>query len=316
MLQFKYMNNKTTPRDFFLHIGATIALYASVIALMNLAFEIINRLLPDQLNNYLNANSIIYPISILVVLVPVLYLLEWLISHEILRVVEKKEVWVRKWMIYLTLFLTGATMVGDLVALINIYLNGEISGRFVWKVVIVLILSSAVFKYYFFSINENMYWSKIVKKIIPWWGIVLTLSAIIGGFLIVGSPAQQRALRFDEQRISDLTNIQWQIINYWQRKQVLPTTLSNLNDTLSNFVVPVDPETGKPYDYLVSEAVIVQNPSFKLCASFSKDSGVNTGNDQNDLWVHVAGRVCFDRNIDKALYPPIIISPTAQSSTK
>jgi len=300
------MNNKTTPKDFFLHVGSTIALYASVIALINLAFELMNRLLPDQLNNYWSSNSVIYPISMLVVLVPVLYLLEWFIARDISKIVEKKDIWVRKWRIYLTLFLTGATIVGDLVALINVYLNGEVSSRFIWKVLIVLIVTSAVFKYYFFSINENMYWAKLVKKTVPWWGIILTLVAIIGGFIIVGSPAQQRAVRFDQQRVNDLTNIQWQVINFWQRKRVLPVALSNLNDSISNFVVPTDPETGNTYEYLVNGITVAKTPSFELCAVFSAGSTVNLNNHQNDSWSHGIGKVCFERVIDSALYPPTV----------
>jgi len=314
------MNNKTTPKDFFLHVGATIALYASVVALINLAFEIMNRLLPDQLNNYFSANSIIYPISVLVVLVPVLYLLEWMIGRDISKMVEKKDIWVRKWRIYLTLFLTGATIVGDFVALINVYLNGEVSSRFLWKILIVLVVSSAVFKYYFFSINENSRWTKLVKKTVPWWGIVLVLGAIIGGFIIVGSPAQQRNVRFDEQRVSDLTNIQWQIINYWQKKQVLPLALTDLNDPVSNFVVPVDPETGKTYEYSVNGSVSAQNLSFELCANFLTDSvgniGISPVGSQNDSWGHSSGRVCFDRNIDRALYSPTVVPIVPPSITK
>ena len=54
------MNTKTTPKDFFLHVGATVALYSAVIAFIDLAFEIVNKLLPDQLNNYWSASSIVW----------------------------------------------------------------------------------------------------------------------------------------------------------------------------------------------------------------------------------------------------------------
>ena len=324
----KYMNTKTTPKDFFLHVGATVALYVSVIALINLAFEIVNRLLPDQLNNYWSTSSIVWPISMLVVLVPVLYLLEWLIAKDVSKMLEKKDIWIRKWRIYLTLFLTGATIVGDVITLINTYLNGEISGRFLWKVLILFVVCSAVFKYYFFSVHESARWTKLVRKTVPWWGIILALVAIIGGFIIVGSPVQQRAVRFDQQRVSDLTNIQWQVINYWQRKQVLPMALSDLNDPISNFSVPTDPETGKAYEYLLNGTIGVKGASstlsFELCANFSADSTVSTSPNvqfvpvmpassitsiRNDSWTHSAGRVCFNRTIDPALYPPVS-SPT------
>ncbi len=115
---------KTTPKDFFLHLGATIALYISVGALVNLVYAIINNRFPDALAGYFYSNSIAWPISMLIVLVPILYVLEWLIKKDIDVTPEKKEIWVRRWRIYLTIFIGGAIMAGDLVALINTYLNG------------------------------------------------------------------------------------------------------------------------------------------------------------------------------------------------
>ena len=41
---------KTTPKDFFVFIGAMAALYASAVSLLNLLFEIINASFPDALN--------------------------------------------------------------------------------------------------------------------------------------------------------------------------------------------------------------------------------------------------------------------------
>jgi len=318
------MNTKTTPKDFFLHVGATIALYTVVIAFINLAFEIVNKLLPDQLNNYWSASSIVWPISMLVVLVPVLYVIEYFIARDISKIVEKKDIWVRKWRIYLTLFLTGATIAGDLITLINTYLNGEISARFVYKVLIVLFVCSTVFKYYLFSIHESARWTKLVKKTMPWFGILIVVAVILGGFVIVGSPAQQRAIRFDEQRVQDLTSIQWQVINYWQKKSALPQALSDLNDPISNYVVPVDPETGNAYEYSIKGIMGVQGaPSglaFSLCAHFDADS-INSSKStqtraivlnpnvvvprQPDSWDHTAGQSCFTRMIDSALYPPV-----------
>ena len=133
------MTPKTTPKDFFLHLGAVVALYASAIALINLCFSIVNYYNPDALGPAISARaSIAWPVSMLVVLIPVLYVLEWLIGRDLIRSPEKREIWIRRWRIYLTLFLAGATIVGDLIALINTYLNGEVTSRFIYKILIVL----------------------------------------------------------------------------------------------------------------------------------------------------------------------------------
>lgn len=324
------MNTKTTPKDFFLHLGATVALYVAAGSLINLWFTVINYYFPDALAGYFYGNAVAWPISMLIVLVPLLYVLEWLINRDIARMPEKADLWMRKWRVYLTLFLTVVLIGGDLITLINTYLNGEISARLVWKVVVVLVIASAIGKYYFFNLYRNFKWSMFVRRFMPWWGIALVLAAIVIGFIAVGSPAQQRALRFDSQRVNDLQNIQWQVINYWQTKEKLPTTLSDLNDTLSGFVVPTDPDTKSAYEYSTKAVsgtqTISGGLSFELCATFSRESqdtkgrGVYGGSTYpiaydmsypspagglSDVWNHAAGRTCFDRTIDPDKYPII-----------
>lgn len=312
------MNTKTTPKDFFLHLGATIALYASAIALMNLAFTVVDRIWPDALANYWTPSAVVWPISMLLVLVPVLYVIEWLLTRDISRLPEKKDVWIRRWRLYLTLFLTGATIAGDLIALINTYLGGEITTRFVAKVLIVLVVSAIIFAFY---LLERLSDSKPVGKwpaMISWLGLAVILASIVAGFIFVGSPAKQRSIRFDEQRINDLSSIQWQIVNYWQAHGRVPLKLADLNDTLGGFTVPTDPETGDPYQLQTS----VPDPlhSFSLCATFdlpSSDPGEASLNSYpaqpyvdslSGNWDHTAGLTCLDRTIDPSRYP---VNPSA-----
>lgn len=302
---------KTTPKDFFLNLGATVVLYASAIALVNLLFSVIDYFFPDILAGNFYVSSVAWPISMLIVLVPILYILEWVIARDIRNIPEKAEIWICKWRIYLTLFLGGIAIVGDLIVLINIYLNGEIGTRFVYKVLAVLIISGVIFFYYFLERNTAVN-RKIVQKILVWFGIIFVVFSIVLGFVSVGSPAKQRALRFDNQRISDLSTIQWQIVNHWQQKGKLPSALSLLNDSISGFVLPNDPETKESYEYSVKN-----NTSFQLCGVFSLVSKDVRGKgsyggvydyaypviNSGENWNHTAGRVCFDRTIDPERYP-------------
>lgn len=316
------MTPRTTPKDFFLHLAATVALYAAAIALINLSFSIINYAVPDKLAGYFSSTSIAWPISMLVILVPLLYILEWLIVRDIGRMPEKRDLWVRRWRIYLTLFLAGATIIGDLIALINTYLSGELTSRFLYKILAILIICGVIFAYYLMQRIDSSDISSGRRKLVGGIGIVIVLAAIIGGFVIVGSPATQRAYRFDSQRINDLSNIQWQIINNWQIKGKLPANLSELGDKLSGQIVPMDPETEQPYEYTIKSPT-----TFEICANFSRDSqdlkgrgefgyggggfgGVTSypampypdGN--GDTWKHGVGRTCFERTIDPERYPP------------
>lgn len=311
---------KTTPKDFFLHLGATIALYIATVAFINLAFSIINYFFPDQLAGYFFANSIAWPISMLVILVPVLYGLEWLIRRDLTKVPEKGDLWIRKWRIYLTLFLTVVLIGGDLITLINTYLNGEITSRFVYKALIVLVIGGLIGKYYFFSLYTNFKMSKITTKFNAWLGVVLVIVAIVTGFVVVGSPTKQRNMRFDNQRVWDLQNLQGQVVNYWQQKEKLPVTLADLDDPLYGSMIPTDPETKAQYEYSVTGDFV-----FELCSTFalayedtqgrgeygygrggypmmdiSYPSSIG-GMDTN--WKHEAGRACFERRIDPEKFP-------------
>jgi hypothetical protein len=313
---------KITPKDFFMHLGALVALYVAAGALINLSFGVINYYFPDALAGYFYGNAVAWPISMLIVLVPILYVLEWVINRDIATMPEKAYFWMRTWRIYIILFSAVILVGGDLIALINTYLNGEISSRFIYKFIAILLIGGTVGKYYFFSLYPNFRWAKLARTVQPWFGIVLVLAAIIAGFIAVGSPASQRAYRFDTQRVNDLTSIQGQVVSYWQQKnEKLPATLADLNDPLSWFTVPLDPETKASYEYSVKSDL-----SFELCATFSRatrddegrgeygygkggvsmaypayDVGYPIISDQ-DNWKHEEGRTCFTRTIDPDRY--------------
>lgn len=300
-------SNKTSPKDFFIHLGATLSLYISVGALINLLFSLIDYTYPDAVSSYFLASSIALPISILVVLVPVFYVLIWMIQKDAKLFPEKNDLWIKRWRVFLTLFLSVAVIAGDLITLINTYLSGEISTRFVWKFLVILVILGIIFVYY---LLEKVGKAIVARNVILYSGIVIVLVSIISGFLIVGSPSRQRALRFDSLRVAALTEIQNYIVNYWQVKRELPKSLSVLNDPLVPTFVPVDPETQLDYEYSIKA-----DKTFELCATFSEDSdSINNATDpvfydpkdtiaQN--WKHEAGRTCFTRTIDPEKYPPL-----------
>ena len=115
---------KVTPKDFFLWLGAMVALYVSVISLLTLYFQYINHLFPDALNYYVDpySGAIRSAIASLIVITPLYIFLTRLLNKEIREHAEKKELWVRRWLIYITLFVAGITLAIDLIFLINTFL--------------------------------------------------------------------------------------------------------------------------------------------------------------------------------------------------
>jgi len=145
------------------------------------------------------------------------------------------------------------------------------------------------------------------------WAIVVFI-AIIGGFFIVGSPTTQRDRRFDEVRVSNLQQIQSELINYWANKNKLPANLDSLNNSISGFAVPKDPQDNRAYEYIVTNSL-----AFQLCANFKTEgdsSNIGSGMVQpmiypyNQNWNHRIGRTCFERTIDPQLYKnPKLLTP-------
>ena len=305
---------KTTPKDFFVFIGAMVALYVSAVSLLNLLFEIINASFPDALNfSYDNFSSgMRWSIASLLIVFPLYIFLSWFINKDLATNPLKKNLGIRKWLTYLTLFVAGVAIITDLIMLINTFLGGEITVRFAFKVLAVLIVAGVAFAYYLYDLRRDVGQKSSKIKLLVWAVSFGVLASIVGGFFIMGSPFTLRMKRFDERRVNDLQNIQYQIVNFYQRKGVLPNSLDELKDPIAGFNIPLDPDTIRPYDYEK-----ISDLSFKICADFSLESDAQIDSkgmsrpmpvflgdySLNENWRHSKGTVCFDRKIDKDLYP-------------
>ncbi|MBI2039361.1 MAG: hypothetical protein HYT22_03755 [Candidatus Niyogibacteria bacterium] len=300
------MTSKSTAKDFFLNLIVIAGLYATVGFLVSLLFSYIDLWVPDPLNYGAGKDAVRLQIAALVVIFPIFIWASWFLERVFKAEPEKRKYWVRTWLLYFTLFVAGVILAGDLVAVIWRLLGGDVTGRFLLKVAAILVVAGSVFKYYIFELLDRSDW-KQYQKWIAWFAMAAVAIAVIAGFVVAGSPAAQRALRFDERRVSDLQTIQWQIVSYWQAKQTLPKTFADLNDPISGFVTPTDPETGENYGYVVKAAP----QTFELCATFNRPSdGTDVrfkapmAEGLNENWAHGEGRVCFARTIDPDRYPP------------
>src|SRR5687767_3423018 len=110
--------------------------------------------------------------------------------------------------------------------------------------------------------------------------------AILAGLYLSGSPAEQRLLRLDERRISDLVQLSYTISNYREQSGQLPLELAVLVDGQRLRSLPADPQTGVVYAYEIADT-----DSYRLCAEFSRPSLQTT---PDDFWAHPEGRHCFE----------------------
>lgn len=325
--------SKLNARFFFLCLGVLITLITSVTAFLNLVFETLNKRFPDVLNSSYQYGYSTYQyegiraaLATLIIFFPVFLIVSYFWRKFTEGEMGRVDEIIRKWVIYIILFLSSVVAVIDLVALVRYFISGEITTRFILKVITVLIVVSLVSVYYVFSL-------KSIKKakiniILATTSTLLVAFAIIYSFSIMGSPAQQRLLRLDDRRVSDLQSIQSQVINYWQQKEELPESLEVLTNPISSYSVPLPPlfENGEKYEYNVKSKL-----TFELCATFALpipkgwqeygkgrvlSMSVNSrikevaipypgkGFGINESWAHEEGRTCFERTIDEDIYPP------------
>lgn len=299
--------SRTTPKDFFLWLGAIIALYASITSFLALIFHYIDLAFPDPLSYPIDPLSFGMRISMatLIVMVPLFLALLLIIRRDIVREPGKANIWARRWALVLTIFLAVLTAAIDLITLLNTFLGGDITTRFVLKAGVVLLLAVLVFLH--FLADYRGYWTLHREKVnMVGAGVgALAIMTVVAGFLLIGSPSHLRELRFDDQRVSDLENLQSQIISYWQREHALPSGLSSLDDSLAGYHVPTDPSSNAPYEYAKTGAA-----SFQLCATFSAPSqGMSKaypgGRYPEQDFMHAAGHTCFARTIDPSKYPTL-----------
>lgn len=293
-----------TPKDFFLWLGAIIALYASVASLIALLFEYISVAYPDPLA-YSDGMSdgVRFAMAMLIVTVPTTVLLFRQIRKGIMDESAKAALWIRRWGIMLTLFLAGATLVIDLITVVNYFLSGELTQPFLLKAAVVLLIAGGVFVH--FLADAKGYWMHHPRRAqaVGAGVIVITVLTILAGFIIVGTPAQMRAMRLDQQRVSDLQRIQSEVVSVWQAQGTLPESLTTLQDPLTYFTLPMDPETQAMYEYSVTGP-----RTFSLCGTFSAPTrdlapGSSYLTPGEDSFVHGEGRTCFARTIDPAKFP-------------
>lgn len=302
---------KSTPKDVFLHLFGIVTFYLSIVSFINLYIQYIDFLYPDTLTFYYNniAQAVRVFTSMLIIAWPFYLLTAWILAKDVKDNKAKREIKIRKWLLYLTLFVSAVTIIVDLIMFVYRFLDGDLSIKFFFKVLVVLVVAALVFSYYLWDLKREEA-NKKLNQIFAYLTAALVLASVILGFFIIGSPAQQRSYRFDEQRVQNLQTIQYQVLNYWQQKQALPENLSLLEDSISGFKVPSDPDTKASYEYKITGDL-----TFELCTDFktvSTDQNASLkaanyaefGGDFQQNWTHQAEKTCFSRTIDPELYKP------------
>jgi hypothetical protein len=306
-------HSSSSAKDVFSYLLMIAMLYTGIVSTIALLFQYINVQFPDYMNFYYGGAVEVIRMSMSALLIgwPVFILISWLIGNDLKSDAQKSNIWIRRWMLHLTIFIAAITIIIDLITLVNSFLGGELTIRFGLKVLAILIVAALVFAYELWDLRRDTSIKTKFPMISAIISSVIMLGIIIAGFFIVGSPATQRDIRMDGQRVSDLQSIQYRIIADWQAKGDIPESISDLEDPIYGFIEPMDPETNESYSY-----TRIERTEFELCATFEHSSlpdeylagGYYSQypvmyDNTMEYWNHDAGLVCFHRTIDTNLYP-------------
>ncbi len=152
------METKTSPKDVFLHLLAIITLYVSAASFLTLIYQYANVLFPDIASpdySYSgNYSAIRWAIASLIVVFPVFLFTSKHLNKSYEKSPSKRGLRIRKWLVYFTLFAAALIIIGDLVTLINTFLSGELTARFIIKVLAVFFVAGNTFFYYLWDLRK------------------------------------------------------------------------------------------------------------------------------------------------------------------
>lgn len=316
---------KSSTVDVVINFFSFILLGIIATALGTLFFGIIEQSFPDRLSAdpYVDVSAamsgIHYAVAALLIGFP-LYVGALFIWFRTFREDEgRTESRLSQWLTYIVLLSASVTLVGDLIAVVFTFLQGEITWRFFLKALTVFGIAGLIFGFYFLERRKIQYHQDIPRKtfqIFGWSVAGIVSIGILLGFFVGGSPETARKQGFDVRRANDLSTLAGCIQGYASDFGALPDSIDVLRRSstyayCASFVQ--DPETGKMYEYRVVASSRMEGESrvgeFELCADFSLTSSGSREMAYPDpsLWSeHGAGRSCDTATAQLGTLAPVV----------
>jgi Domain of unknown function (DUF5671) len=281
-------------KDAFYYLLAFSTLATWTIGFGSLMFTLIENRIADPLTQgpygyaaYADS-ALASSIASILVAFPIYLFVMRLITRDIRLDPEKLESAVRKWLTYIALLVATAVMIGDLVTVLQFFLRGEFTSRFLAKAATVIVISGAVLWYYLGELKRSVSdarSSKHLRDMGAATGAGLAIAiAVVLGFLNLGGPSNQRLVQADTKRVANLVTIAYQVNGKWNSSNhTLPSSMEGLP---ANFLR--DPLTQQPYEYYAKST-----NQYELCATFGRDNRKDSPTRQNTFWNHPKGRFCF-----------------------
>ncbi len=272
---------RATFRDCALYIAMFVTLCVSISNFISIVFAAIDKAIPDTLKNGMNYNpyndDMRFAIASLVVMFPLYLYFAFTTSSDIQEDISKAKLAIRKNIFYLIAIITGITIIGTLIFAIYNWLGGELTSRFMSKAFVTLLIAAGVFTYTRYSLRRDFSVKNKIPMAIASAASALVLIGIVFSVSVLGTPDTVRKLKYDDQRLQDLSSIQQQVLSYWQTNKKLPQSLDKLQDQFSGYSTQRDPRDDSSYIYKIIEDTKYVKAYGVDCLKYKKPIYNNSG---------------------------------------
>jgi hypothetical protein len=301
----------------FFYILSLIALVFIAIATGMVIFQIINRQILDIINEYSGSYSdeqMRFAISALVIATPVFYITARQIYKNLFSGELDEDAGVRKWLTYLIILVAIVVMIGWLIAILNGFLGGELTTKFVLKAMTAVVIAGIIFSFYFYDLKRDKIANRKDKVIRLYFfaSLAIIMAVLIMAVFNVDSPQVSRNKKIDNQIINNFSQIDSALYTYYRDQGKMAASLDDLQ-TEYNYLLPENFQN--PVDKSRFVYKVTGEFGYELCTTFlysNKDSNA-TGYAYYGLtsWLHEAGYQCLGQKLNKSQLDAMLIEKKA-----
>jgi hypothetical protein len=296
-------NHKNNAKLTFFYLLSLVALGFMATCTGIIVFQVISKGILDAVDySGFSSSALRFAISAIIISAPVYYWMMCNINKSLNSGELEKESALRRWLTYLIIFAASLVVIGWLIATVNMFLNGEITLKFILKALTVLVISGAIFSYYLYDVKREKIGKSMVSKVFFFGSMVLVLAAFATAFFFVDSPTMARNRKADVEVANDFSQISNAIADYYNANKKLPQDLNVLLENNGTYLTSrelshmIDKNQTEQYEYK-----LVDTNTYELCATFLTDNG-NPRDDEDsryygDRWLHTAGFQCLDKKV-------------------
>jgi hypothetical protein len=300
-------------RETFFYLVLFVTLYITAFNVGAVLFQLVNRAIPDvpaagTYTEPFSADMARGAIAAIVIAFPIFLFMSRIIGRSVAQDPEKRASKIRRWLTYITLFVSACVIIGDLTFLVTRVLSGELALRVTLKVLAVLLIAGVLFLHYLTTLRreEDKAQSATGSKLPARIAGVATLVILVAGLFAVGTPGEERLRKLDQARVNDLIQIQSEIANYYRDHGRLPASIQDVADVPASGVRrTADPVTRVPYGYHVADST-----TYELSATFAAvDSAGSPGIDypsEPHFWRHPASHTVYRLTIPPGQRGPAV----------